>query len=311
MISHSQLLTTIRDLESGGTKITEASATGRHPEVTVSMPAYNTEAYVGAAIRSVLTQRDIEVELIVVDDGSDDRTKEVVRGCADPRVRLISLDQHRGIGYCHNTVIRHSTAPIIVHVDSDDIVLPGALRLMVDKLCEGENIGQVYAFHYQVEEDGMITEEEFERQTSFLIMRAAATRDYRRDLIVHGMVVNHLRTYRRAVFDAVGLFNEELRYAVDYEMALRVAGKFDMALVPSFLYVARVHATNVQQNLRFKGPRFWWKRVLICHRQLRLQSRVAGWTTSQVCGLLLIGLLHVLRLPVFLKRVYRIAKSRS
>jgi glycosyltransferase involved in cell wall biosynthesis len=99
------------------------------PELTVSMPAYNTAPFVGAAIKSVLDQEGVDFELIVVDDGSTDSTSDVVRSFHDARVRLIQNKQRMGIGYCHNLVIRESSSPFIAHVDSDDLVLPGAFAL--------------------------------------------------------------------------------------------------------------------------------------------------------------------------------------
>ncbi|MGH7908453.1 MAG: glycosyltransferase family 2 protein [Thermodesulfobacteriota bacterium] len=59
------------------------------PELTVSIPAYNTGKYIGEAIESVLRQEGVDFELIVVDDGSEDDTAEVVQSFKDPRIRLI------------------------------------------------------------------------------------------------------------------------------------------------------------------------------------------------------------------------------
>src|SRR5512147_63035 len=98
------------------------------PEVTVAMPARNAARFVAAAIDSVLRQEGIELELIVVDDCSVDNTAEVVASIRDRRVRLLRNPQRRGIGACHNLVLRHSRAPYIAHVDADDLILPGALR---------------------------------------------------------------------------------------------------------------------------------------------------------------------------------------
>ena len=78
------------------------------PELTVSMPAYNTGKYIGQAIASVLRQQGIDFELVVVDDSSTDNTVDVVRSFRDPRVRLIENSERMGIGYCHNLVVKMS-----------------------------------------------------------------------------------------------------------------------------------------------------------------------------------------------------------
>ena len=104
------------------------------PEVTVSMPAYNTERYIGAAIQSVLRQTELDFELLVVDDGSTDSTEAVARSFDDPRIRVFRTGTNRGASFCHNLVIAQSAAPFIAHIESDDLVRPGALKKMVAAL---------------------------------------------------------------------------------------------------------------------------------------------------------------------------------
>src|SRR6478735_4693494 len=104
------------------------------PEVTVSMPAYNTERYIGAAIQSVLRQTELDFELLVVDDGSTDSTEAVARSFDDPRIRVFRTGTNRGASFCHNLAIAQSAAPSIAHIESDELVRPGALKKMVAAL---------------------------------------------------------------------------------------------------------------------------------------------------------------------------------
>ena len=103
------------------------------------MPAYNSASFIGAAIESVISQVDVDFELIVVDDGSEDDTIEIVKRFRDPRIRVLENHRNRGIGYCHNQVLEQSRAPFIAHVDSDDVVLrPDALKKLLEKLLNSE-----------------------------------------------------------------------------------------------------------------------------------------------------------------------------
>ena len=113
------------------------------PELTVSMPAYNTGRFIREAIESVLRQDAVDIDLFVVDDGSNDGTAEIVRSFEDPRIRLIRNHANRGIAYCHNLVIEKSASPFIAHVDSDDVLLPGALKKMIGAMKSGSNINRV------------------------------------------------------------------------------------------------------------------------------------------------------------------------
>jgi hypothetical protein len=113
------------------------------------------------------------------------------------------------------------------------------------------------------------------------------------------MVVNPLRIYRREVFTSIGRFDERRRFGIDYEMALRIADRFDIVAVPEFLYCQRVHPHNTQQNLRFRALRFWWDRVRTCRDLLRRPSHtLMGHSPLEVHRLLALGLVDVLKADV-------------
>jgi glycosyltransferase involved in cell wall biosynthesis len=268
------------------------------PELTVAMPAYNTARYIKEAIASVLRQQEVDFELIVVDDGSEDSTTELVRTFDDRRLRLLRNDRRRGIGFCHNVIIRESRAPFIAHVDSDDVVCKaGAFAKLLRKIRSSERIGQVHCYHFPIDAEGRVTRHAFREASKRLRDFKKPNLDYRRHLLVHGTVNNHLRMYRKSVFEHIGMFNEEISYGVDYEMALRLVDKYDIALVPEFLYAVRKHGRNTSE-LRFRRIRFWWQRFSFCNRLLK---------TGEICfprekqysknRLMLVGLLYVFRVP--------------
>jgi len=238
------------------------------PEVTVSMPAFNTADYIGAAIRSVLAQEDVDLELIVVDDASDDNTVDIVKAFRDPRMRLLRNTERRGISFCHNRILDRSTSPFIAHVDSDDLILPGALRKLLDAVGSDPAVGQAHCHFIRVDRDGRTTRELYRRLFQHLSKRNHGI-DYRQELMIGGSVMNALRTYRREVFDSVGRFNEELRWHIDHEMGLRIADRYRFALVPEFLYCTRVHGTNTTATMRFKEPRFFLQRIAVWRAVMR------------------------------------------
>jgi len=238
------------------------------PEVTVSMPAFNSADYIADAIRSVLTQDDVDFELIVLDDASEDRTADVVSTFQDPRIHLLRNTRRRGISFCHNRILDESTSPFIAHVDSDDLVLPGALRKLVDAVRSDAEIGQAHCHYIRVDKNGRTTREIYRRHYSHLTKRDQGI-DYRQELMLGGTIINHLRTYRREVFDVVGRFNEELHWDVDHEMALRIADRYRFRLVPEFLYCLRVHGANTTATMRFKEPRFFLQRIAVWRAVVR------------------------------------------
>jgi hypothetical protein len=93
--------------------------------------------------------------------------------------------------------------------------------------------------------------------------------DYKRELLIQGTVINHLRTYRREVFDKVGYFNEQIRFGEDYEMALRIIDTFTIKLVPEFLYCLRLHQNSTTKRVGYSSLRFFLQRLSICRELLR------------------------------------------
>jgi glycosyltransferase involved in cell wall biosynthesis len=233
----------------------------RRPEVTVAMPAHNRAGLIGDAIRSVLAQDDVAFELIVVDDGSDDDTAAVAASFADPRIVVLRNPVRRGVGHCHNQVVARSRAPFIAHVDSDDLVVPGGLRKVVDRLAASTNFGQAHGQPARIGADGSVERDELRRSWSEGVDRRAGF-DYREALLNRGSVMNPLRVYRREIFDVAGGFDETLRHGVDLEMALRVLDTHEIVAVPDIVYCVRLHRGRLTR-LRFSRQRFWVERVMM------------------------------------------------
>lgn len=90
------------------------------PAVSVLMAARNAEATVEVALRSMLDQTVRDLEVVVVDDGSEDRTARVVEGLADPRVRLVRLERSQGTARALNRGLAECRAALIARMDADD-----------------------------------------------------------------------------------------------------------------------------------------------------------------------------------------------
>ena len=103
------------------------------PIVTAIMPTYNHAAFVGAAIESVLAQTLETWELIAIDDGSTDRTLEVVRRYQDPRIRVIARDHSGlpGLGQTYRAALESSSAPLVAIIEGDDTWPPDKLARQV------------------------------------------------------------------------------------------------------------------------------------------------------------------------------------
>ncbi len=111
--------------------------------VSVVMPVYNGEVYLEAAVRSVLSQTMTDLELIVVDDGSSDRSVEILQRLAseDPRIRIDQLPVNRGHHVASNRALELATGKYIVRHDQDDILMPDWVSHSVEHLDSHAEVG--------------------------------------------------------------------------------------------------------------------------------------------------------------------------
>lgn len=163
------------------------------PTVSVVMPAYNAEKYLREAIESILSQTFTDFELIIINDGSTDRTKEIILSYDDPRIVYIENEQNSGICITLNKGLEAARGRYIARMDSDDISMPERLAKQVEYMDTHPEIGvsgtdievfgeglQPYVFNEVYEPDmcsaGLLFNPCFAHPT--VIMRGDVIRDY-------------------------------------------------------------------------------------------------------------------------------------
>ena len=120
------------------------------PLASVVIPAYNQAEFLGEAIHSVLDQTYENLELIVVNDASQDNTSDVVKQFDDPRVKLLVHEDNRGLPATRNTGIWASSGELIALLDSDDIFHPDKLRAHIDFLVSHPEVGVSYNGRFEL-----------------------------------------------------------------------------------------------------------------------------------------------------------------
>jgi glycosyltransferase involved in cell wall biosynthesis len=185
------------------------------------------------AIESVLAQTHRDLELVVVDDGSSDDTRAVVSAIADPRVRLVSLDANRGAAFARNRGIEATTGDLVAFIDSDDMWHADKLERQIAALeSSSERVG-LCVCSMEVE-----------------LGRARYRVQYRTEEVDGAVAVGRIVSgvgvgtpcwlARRAALGAAGGFDESLPRMQDYELALRVAARWNVLYMGDVLVTARV-----------------------------------------------------------------------
>lgn len=177
--------------------------------VSVIIPSYNCAAFVANAVDSVLGQTMQDYEVIVVDDGSTDNTREVLRRYLEhPRFRYL-FQSNRGVSAAKNLGARASDAEYVAFLDADDTLAPEALELATAALDESGaswcliNIYKVNGERREVQRTNLPSEDPF-----YGILKE--------DFIRRGIF------FRRTGFRNVGMFDEGLRTREDWDIGIRI-----------------------------------------------------------------------------------------
>lgn len=218
------------------------------PKVSVVIPAYNHERYVGAAVRSVLDQSFRDLELIVVDDGSTDRTGAVVQAISDPRLRYVRQANQDAFNAINNGLCEARGAFLAI-LNSDDLYLPARLERLVS---ESEKTGAQFLFTDVTPVDA--GGNDIPRGAHYWHIWHERNRAFYKEcgdlytafLRGNFMVGTSNVFMTRAVYEKVGGF-ASLRYLHDYDFIFRVLLAFPgkvRYLADEVLLKYRIHGDN-------------------------------------------------------------------
>lgn len=226
---------------------------GSRGTVSVIIPTYNRKEIVGDAIDSALAQTYDDIEVIVVDDGSNDGTEELI-GQHGPRVDYYQLSTNRGANAARNIGVEQSSGEFIAFLDADDLWKPEKIERQVDVLIEaGDECGLV---HTGIE----ITDFRGEQ----IDQRVPPQIDNVEKRLLLGNFVGTFSCslLQRDIFHKVGLLDEGLPSWQDWEFYLRVAEEFDFIGVPDTLTTKRAGrgdqiSRNIDPLVNETYPLFW------------------------------------------------------
>jgi len=205
------------------------------PLVSVIVPAHNAEAFLDRTLASALRQTYEALEIVVVDDGSSDRTRSIAEGRAmrDPRIRVIA-QPNRGVVSARNRALEDARGELIAPLDADDVWDPTKIERQVARLLEvSDETGLVYCWWLSIDTEDRIVD----RSPEWTIEGHAA------DLLLEVNWTGNASVplYRRSCIDAVGGYAIENDACEDWDLALRVSERFAVAVVPAPLVGYRRH----------------------------------------------------------------------
>jgi glycosyltransferase involved in cell wall biosynthesis len=220
----------------------------KKPVVSVIIPTYNRAHYISEAIQSVLGQSYQEFEIIVIDDGSTDNTREVMDSLKDPRLKYF-FQENQGVCVARNNGINVSNGEYIYFLDSDDILLENALEKQVQVLDRHPDVALSHGRAYPMDERGHVFDLNKNKPKN---IRPGVYQGIKEisNFLRYGNYFNPTLTIvRRSSIIDVGLFDPAFSSgSEDFELWVRLAKKYAVSYIVDPVAKCRVHSSSMSAS---------------------------------------------------------------
>ncbi|MDZ8241366.1 MAG: glycosyltransferase [Nostoc sp. ChiQUE01a] len=210
------------------------------PQISVIIPAYNSEKTIKATIESVLKQSFSNWELIIINDGSKDSTLEIISQFDDSRIKVFSFDNAGG-NVSRNRGLKCAVGEFVSFLDSDDIWTSDKLAMQLEALKKNSLAAVAYSWTDYINENGKVV---------FSGKRVNVNGDVYEKLLLSNFLENGSNPLiRRKALISLDGFDESLAAAQDWDMWLRLANKFNFVCVPTVQILYRIIPNSVSCNI--------------------------------------------------------------
>jgi glycosyltransferase involved in cell wall biosynthesis len=211
------------------------------PLISIIMPVYNSDKYLAQAIDSILNQSISNFEFLILNDGSDDSSFEIINyySALDPRIVHFYSSENKGLIYQLNEGIRLSKGQYVARMDSDDESLPERLELQVNYLDEHRHISIVGSQTITIDEKGNSLNQtsEIEQSPSYLFWKS-----FFQCPLKHPTVM-----IRKSVLSNYQ-YEEDYLHAEDYRLWTSILQCHDIAVINKPLLKYRVHSNSISKT---------------------------------------------------------------
>ena len=222
------------------------------PRLSVCLPTYNGEAYVAEAMQSVLQQSYTDFEVVAVDDGSTDRTVEILHEFTDPRIRVYQNPHRRGIPGNWNVAVELARGEYVCVFHQDDVMLADNLARKMALFESDPSLSLVHSLAEPIVEAGApsrLSEWMEKADTDFV----EEGETYFRKLLLRGeCICAPAVIVRREQLAALGGFNEALGFACDYEVWMKLCVEGRVGFIHDALVGYRWHADNASHHYQYE-----------------------------------------------------------
>lgn len=210
-----------------------------YKSVAVILPVYNGERYLRQAIDSVLAQTFTNFEFYICDDCSKDSSIEIIESYKDDKITFLRNNNNQGLFSTLNRMIRETGAPLVKLWAQDDIMKSNCLEEMVKLHNQHPEIGMSYCAYDTIDDTGNVIKPTKKDNTPTIIKPLLANQIMFHYGSITGNIANVMLA--RTVLDELGSFREDMKVSGDYEMWVRICGKYTIGRVKEPLIFLRDH----------------------------------------------------------------------
>ncbi len=206
------------------------------PVLSIIMPLYNSERFIGQAIQSLLTQSFKEFELIIIDDASSDGSLDIVKEFKDGRIRILINEKNQGISFTRNKGLNVARGRFIAPFDSDDVAMPDKFAKQVRFLGSHPGYGMIGSWAQLIDHDGNFLKKRWKLPAKPKAIPAILLF---RNYFCHSSIIMR----REAI--PIGGYDDRLQIGEDYKMWIEIARKWKVWNLSDYLLHYRVHPESM------------------------------------------------------------------
>ncbi len=201
-----------------------------NPLVTIITPSFNQGDFIERTIQSILAQDYPNIQHIVIDGGSRDQTLDILKKYEN-HLRWIS-EKDSGQSEAINKGFRMANGEILTWINSDDVLLPGAVSKAVQYLNAHLHVMMIYGEGYIVDENDTIKQRFPYTEPKFDLTKLIYQGDY---------ILQQSTFYRREIFQELRMLEENLHYGLDWDLFIRIGKRYPVHYVPEYFGCIREH----------------------------------------------------------------------
>ena len=214
-------------------------------KVGVVLPCYNGARWIAGAINSVLDQTHGDFELIIVDDGSTDNSKEIIYSYLhDDRVRYI-YQKNKGFSSAINRGIKVCECDLIGFIGQDDLWMPNKLEFLIGYLNKYKHLEIIHSNYCNIDSEG-----NFKSLRTLKIPNFSSRKKLIKHLFLHNFIGFETVLVKKGCFKKTGLFDEKMVGFSDYDMWLKLVGDYDIGYIDLVLVKKRDHKGQLSKVRR-------------------------------------------------------------